>query len=183
MLSKILDLIESGKIQDVLLVPISIDYDRPLELHDYARQLLGRPKKQESLYESLRAGFKLLRHTKRGGVYVSVGQPMSAKQCLQESKNQKSSTVCISNFLESSLPKTESESKSWRDLDPRAWSVAQKTVWQMQTIQTVTPSILVAALLFCEPHMVHNVKELEGKMILLLELIHIMQLKVFYFIH
>lgn len=48
MLQVILELYFSGKIPDVVIVPISISYDRTLEETLYAYELLGVPKPKES---------------------------------------------------------------------------------------------------------------------------------------
>lgn len=48
MLQVILELFFSGKIPDVVIVPISISYDRTLEETLYAYELLGVPKPKES---------------------------------------------------------------------------------------------------------------------------------------
>lgn len=48
MLQVILELYFSGKMPDVVIVPISISYDRTLEETLYAYELLGVPKPKES---------------------------------------------------------------------------------------------------------------------------------------
>jgi len=48
LLTAILDLVRQREIPDILILPISISYDRTLEESLYARELLGQPKPKES---------------------------------------------------------------------------------------------------------------------------------------
>lgn len=69
---------QANRGKDVLLVPISLDYDRVFEVEEYANQLLGKPKQKESLkvfFESLWDLFFL----RCGHCYVRFGEPVSIK--------------------------------------------------------------------------------------------------------
>lgn len=48
LLSIVAELVTSGQIPDVLIVPITMSYDRTLEERFYAHELLGKPKPKES---------------------------------------------------------------------------------------------------------------------------------------
>lgn len=50
MLKIVLDSLLGGRIKDVVIVPMSIDYDRVVETETYVSELLGTPKKKESLF-------------------------------------------------------------------------------------------------------------------------------------
>jgi 1-acyl-sn-glycerol-3-phosphate acyltransferase len=47
----VVDALMSGKVKDVVVVPISVGYDRVIETETYVDELLGRPKQKESLYQ------------------------------------------------------------------------------------------------------------------------------------
>jgi len=48
LLSIVTELVTSGQIPDILILPISMSYDRTLEERLYAHELLGKPKPKES---------------------------------------------------------------------------------------------------------------------------------------
>ncbi|ETV87388.1 hypothetical protein H257_00985 [Aphanomyces astaci] len=59
--------------QDILVVPLSIDYDRVLEVPDYAGQLLGQPKQKESIWSLVKSLASLGRC---GNAYIRLGSPL-----------------------------------------------------------------------------------------------------------
>ncbi|RHY34469.1 hypothetical protein DYB32_000949 [Aphanomyces invadans] len=59
--------------RDILVVPISIDYDRVLEVPEYAAQLLGKPKQKESIFSLVKSLFSLRRC---GNAYVRFASPL-----------------------------------------------------------------------------------------------------------
>lgn len=48
LLSSILELVRTREVPDILILPISMSYDRTLEEKLYAHELLGQPKPKES---------------------------------------------------------------------------------------------------------------------------------------
>lgn len=64
--------------KDVLLIPISLDYDRVFEVEEYANQLLGKPKQKESLRGFFSSVWDLL-FLRFGHSYVRFGAPVSIK--------------------------------------------------------------------------------------------------------
>ena len=48
LLSAILEMVWNGDVPDILILPISMSYDRTLEERLYAHELLGQPKPKES---------------------------------------------------------------------------------------------------------------------------------------
>ncbi|OWZ13394.1 Glycerol-3-phosphate acyltransferase [Phytophthora megakarya] len=65
---------ESPK-KTVLIVPISLDYDKVYEVDGYANQLLGKPKEKESLAVLFRSVWDLF-FLKLGHSYVRFGEPV-----------------------------------------------------------------------------------------------------------
>ncbi|XP_037101053.1 dihydroxyacetone phosphate acyltransferase-like isoform X2 [Syngnathus acus] len=81
MLQMVLDPYFEGQVDDVILVPISLSYDRLLEESLLARELLGIPKPKESTLGLLKAA-KVLGED-YGRMHVNFGRPMSARQLCQ----------------------------------------------------------------------------------------------------
>jgi 1-acyl-sn-glycerol-3-phosphate acyltransferase len=50
-LNSVLDSVVSGRVEDVLMCPISIQYDKVIETESYITELLGKPKKKENLMD------------------------------------------------------------------------------------------------------------------------------------
>ncbi|EQC34084.1 hypothetical protein SDRG_08295 [Saprolegnia diclina VS20] len=60
----------------VVVVPLSIDYDKVLEVPDYVAQLLGTPKQKESIWNLLKSVVSLL-FNRCGFCYVRLGAPIT----------------------------------------------------------------------------------------------------------
>ncbi|KDO33103.1 hypothetical protein SPRG_01915 [Saprolegnia parasitica CBS 223.65] len=60
----------------VVIVPLSIDYDKVLEVPDYVAQLLGTPKQKESIWNLLQSVVSLL-FNRCGFCYVRLGAPIT----------------------------------------------------------------------------------------------------------
>ena len=75
-------------VPDVLLVPISMTYERVPEGLDMTQQRLGKKKSVESFWNIAWIGFKLLfsvgGSTNKGKMHVSCGAPLSLKRLLEE---------------------------------------------------------------------------------------------------
>eukprot|EP01116_Phalansterium_solitarium_P014691 TRINITY_DN32477_c0_g1_i1.p1 TRINITY_DN32477_c0_g1~~TRINITY_DN32477_c0_g1_i1.p1 ORF type:complete len:702 (-),score=291.97 TRINITY_DN32477_c0_g1_i1:120-2225(-) len=81
MMSLVVDNVLTGKVPDAYIVPVSIGYDKVIETESYVRELLGKPKEQESLWELLRS-VRLLQ-LDFGRVDVRIARPFSVKEFLQ----------------------------------------------------------------------------------------------------
>ncbi|OQR90063.1 glycerol-3-phosphate acyltransferase [Achlya hypogyna] len=64
--------------RDVVVVPLSIDYDKVLEVPDYVSQLLGTPKQKESIWNLCKSIVALL-FNRCGFCYVRLGTPLSMR--------------------------------------------------------------------------------------------------------
>ncbi|XP_035232663.1 dihydroxyacetone phosphate acyltransferase-like [Stegodyphus dumicola] len=78
MLQVILDMYFSSKVPDIIVVPISISYDRTLEETLYAYELLGVPKPKESTRGLIKA--RKVMSDYFGNVCVRFGEPVSLKE-------------------------------------------------------------------------------------------------------
>ncbi|KAF0698300.1 Aste57867_11093 [Aphanomyces stellatus] len=61
--------------RDLLVVPISLDYDRVLEVPEYTAQLLGKAKQKESIWSLLKSIGGLF-FTRCGNAYIRFGTPL-----------------------------------------------------------------------------------------------------------
>ncbi|KAL6072942.1 Acyltransferase, variant, variant 2 [Balamuthia mandrillaris] len=86
LLSVIANAVMSQKIQDAVLIPISINYDKVVEGESYTKELLGANKTPESLMGVLKSA-KLLK-VKFGKVDVNFGTPISTARFLSRKEQQ-----------------------------------------------------------------------------------------------
>jgi glycerol-3-phosphate O-acyltransferase len=84
-LSFILDSILSGRVEDVLICPVSTQYDKVIETEGYVGELLGVPKKKENLADFLSASSVL--SLQLGRVDVRFHEPWSLRQFVQEQQS------------------------------------------------------------------------------------------------
>ncbi|XP_058840242.1 dihydroxyacetone phosphate acyltransferase [Topomyia yanbarensis] len=78
LLSMALEPLFMGEIPDVLVVPVSVSYDRPLEEHLFVYELLGVPKPKESTKGLLKA-MSILKEN-YGSIYFEFGEAISVKE-------------------------------------------------------------------------------------------------------
>ncbi|GGC05689.1 glycerol-3-phosphate acyltransferase [Novosphingobium endophyticum] len=69
-----------GRLDDLMLVPISIIYDQAIEVSDFAREALGETKKAENLAWMLKSQKKA--NERQGRVYMRFGEPLSMRAAL-----------------------------------------------------------------------------------------------------
>lgn len=74
----------------VLLVPISLDYDKVYEVEEYANQLLGKPKEKESLKMFFKSVWDIV-FLRCGHTYVRFGEPVAVTA--ESSLNDVASTI------------------------------------------------------------------------------------------
>ncbi|CAH0388969.1 unnamed protein product [Bemisia tabaci] len=90
LLSIIVDAYFKGTIEDALLVPISINYDRLVD-GNFTREQLGEPKQPETLWGTISAIFKTITSF-YGLMRVDFNQPFSLKELVKSFERQMSST-------------------------------------------------------------------------------------------
>lgn len=77
LISNIVNAVQEGEIQDVLLVPVSISYDKIIE-GVYYDELMGLPKKRESIWMVIKAFFSIFSTgNKCGDAVIDIGEPVS----------------------------------------------------------------------------------------------------------
>ncbi len=84
LLNWVLDACEREKMSDVLLVPVSIAFDRIAEIDDYVAIQQGKPKRKESLRWFIDYIFGMRKPN--GKVYVRYAQPLSPDEPVRQSR-------------------------------------------------------------------------------------------------
>ncbi|XP_060807026.1 glycerol-3-phosphate acyltransferase 1, mitochondrial isoform X1 [Amyelois transitella] len=77
-LSVIMDAYLDGTIDDALLVPVTLNYDKLVD-GNFVREQLGMPKQMETFWSALRGIWRTL-NTNHGGIRVDFNQPISLKE-------------------------------------------------------------------------------------------------------
>ncbi|GAA5830872.1 hypothetical protein JCM3766R1_003456 [Sporobolomyces carnicolor] len=88
-LKYVLEALESGKIEDCWLCPISLQYDKVIETESYVNELLGNPKEKESL-SGLLLNTRVIQ-LELGRIDVRFQKPFSLKNWLKDQLERRSS--------------------------------------------------------------------------------------------
>uniref|UniRef100_A0A182YJT0 Phospholipid/glycerol acyltransferase domain-containing protein n=1 Tax=Anopheles stephensi TaxID=30069 RepID=A0A182YJT0_ANOST len=91
LLSMALEPLFMGEVPDLLIVPVSISYDRPVEEQLFVYELLGVPKPKETTRGLLKA-LSIVREN-FGTIYLEFGDPLSAKDYFGDGLNRTRHTV------------------------------------------------------------------------------------------
>jgi glycerol-3-phosphate O-acyltransferase len=83
-LNVVLDTLLYGKVPEVCLIPMTINYEKVLEGDTFPGELLGEEKVAESLIRVIKAT-PILKHN-YGRVYVHICKPIMARQFIEEYK-------------------------------------------------------------------------------------------------
>lgn len=73
-----------GQIPDIMIVPVSISYEKPLEEQLFVYELLGIPKPKESTLGLLKS-LSNLKNQNFGSIYFDFGEPFSVKEYFGDS--------------------------------------------------------------------------------------------------
>ncbi|XP_063389546.1 glycerol-3-phosphate acyltransferase 1, mitochondrial [Cydia fagiglandana] len=84
-LSVIMDAYLDGTIDDALLVPVTLNYDRLVD-GNFVREQLGMPKQMETFWTALRGIWRTL-NTNHGSIRVDFNQPLSLKELATSFQN------------------------------------------------------------------------------------------------
>ncbi|HZZ84656.1 MAG TPA: 1-acyl-sn-glycerol-3-phosphate acyltransferase [Anaeromyxobacteraceae bacterium] len=137
-----------GAADDVLFVPVAVDYERLMEGGSYARELAGGEKQQESL-KGLLGTWKVLRR-RYGRVYVRFSAPVSLRALAQERLGARAGTLALDEEgtapgSAAAVPATPGAAATdKRDL---VQALANRVAFGISQAITLTPVGLVAAAL------------------------------------
>ncbi|MFL5298819.1 MAG: 1-acyl-sn-glycerol-3-phosphate acyltransferase, partial [Anaeromyxobacteraceae bacterium] len=138
-----------GAADDVLFVPVSIDYERLMEAGAYARELSGGEKKKEDLRSLLRARKVLGR--RYGRLYIQFEQPISLRDLAARRLGPAASSLTLADVMDApGAAAGAADEDAPRDADPRrqlVQALANHAAWGIQRAITITPVGLVAAAL------------------------------------
>ncbi|MBI5507492.1 MAG: 1-acyl-sn-glycerol-3-phosphate acyltransferase [Deltaproteobacteria bacterium] len=132
LLSMVADAWRRGVGEDVLFMPVSVDYERIVEARAYERELMGAEKKPEDIGGLLKTTSVL--RSRYGRVYVQFGHALSLAELAQK----------------------EGLSRSAEPAVDEAWRVGVKRLGyrilhRVATISSVTPTAVAAAVLLGHP--------------------------------
>lgn len=125
-----------GAVDDVLFIPIAVDYERLVEGPSYAQELAGGEKKKESFGALLQTPRALLR--RYGRIYLQFGTPVSLKEIAERQLGANAGAPSLT------LDGNERGFDSRRSL---VQHLANRVMWGIAEVVTVTPVSLVAAAL------------------------------------
>jgi glycerol-3-phosphate O-acyltransferase len=141
-----------GAADDIVFVPVAIDYEKLIEASSYARELAGGEKKRESLRGLLGATRVLLRRYER--IYVQFEEPISLRRTAEERLGAGAATLSVDEAwggeeARASVPALEA---GRRDASAEAkrqlvQALANRIAYGISRAVTITPVGLVAAAL------------------------------------
>jgi len=114
----------------VLMVPVSINYDKIVEGETYERELSGTKKQKESVLQLIQSGLSILKRS-FGKVYISIGTPLP-----------------LDSYLDEKMPgwKDSSESKNAGTLELVS-TLSSEMMTRINTASSLNPTALIATLL------------------------------------
>jgi glycerol-3-phosphate O-acyltransferase len=135
-LSFILDSILSGRVEDVLICPVSTQYDKVIETEGYIGELLGVPKKKETLAEFLSASSVI--SLQLGRVDVRFHEPWSLRQFVQEQQSR-----ILKNPSQPNMRAVDSPAIRLRILR----TIGYKVLSDINAVSVVMPTALIGTVL------------------------------------
>jgi glycerol-3-phosphate O-acyltransferase len=123
-----------GAADDVLFVPIAVDYERLVESGSYAEELAGGEKKKESFGALLRTPQALLR--RYGRIYLQFGTPVSLKELASRQAGAGAPSLTL-----------DADERGTDERRSLVQHLANRVAWGIAEVVTVTPVSLVAAAL------------------------------------
>ena len=125
-----------GAVDDVLFIPIAVDYERLVEGASYAQELAGGEKKKESFGALLQTPRALLR--RYGRIYLQFGTPVSLKELAERQLGEGASAPSLT---------LEADERGFDSRRSLVQHLANRVMWGIAEVVTVTPVSLVAAAL------------------------------------
>jgi glycerol-3-phosphate O-acyltransferase len=138
-----------GAADDVLFVPVAIDYEKLIEASSYVRELSGAEKEKESLGGLLRAATVLLRRYER--LYVQLEEPISLRAVAAERLGDRAAALAVDDAWAGEAERTalrrEGASAAAQDKRDLVQALANRIAYGISRAVTITPVGLVAAAL------------------------------------
>jgi glycerol-3-phosphate O-acyltransferase len=141
-----------GAADDVMFVPIAIDYEKLIEASSYAKELAGGEKEKESLRGLLGAAKVLFRRYER--LYVQFGEPVSLRELAQQRLGTRAASLSVDDAWggEADRSSTAVLAPGAKDAPAEAkrqlvQAVANRIAYGISRAVTVTPVGLVGAAL------------------------------------
>jgi glycerol-3-phosphate O-acyltransferase len=136
-----------GAAEDVLFVPVSIDYERLMEARAYARELAGGEKRKEDARALWRAR-KVLRR-RFGRLYIQFEEPISLRALAAERLGPLAASLTLADVMDAPAAAAGAPDEgARRDADPRrqlVQALANHAAYRINRAITITPVGLVAA--------------------------------------
>jgi glycerol-3-phosphate O-acyltransferase len=153
LLSYVVDSWRRNKAEDVMLIPISIDYDQIQDLGSYTTEAAGGAKEKESLSWVLSAIRSLRR--RYGNIHVRFGEPISVAKAMAGSAGPRTdSTEPNSTGIGSDGPDSE------HDLDLA--KLAFEVMYRIGQVTPITPAAVVSIALLQAGGAARTIEELAG---------------------
>lgn len=89
LLNVVLEAVKTGRLKDVCIVPISVDYEHCPDIGSYVKYMMGGKKKKESLMGLLKNAGHILSMS-CGDAFVTLGSPLSLQELLKRMEQEDS---------------------------------------------------------------------------------------------
>jgi glycerol-3-phosphate O-acyltransferase len=136
-----------GAAEDVLFVPVAIDYERLMEARAYAHELAGGEKRKEDARALWRAR-KVLRR-RFGHLYIQFEEPISLKALAEQRLGPLAASLTLADVMDAPAAAAgAADEGARRDADPRrqlVQALANHAAYRINRAITITPVGLVAA--------------------------------------
>jgi len=134
-LGYLLDSVMSGRVKDAIVCPVSTQYDKVIEVDSYISELLGQPKRKESLSEFLSASSIL--SLKLGRVDVRFHEPWSLRGFIDEQLSR------LPTPIDDTTPLTRQSEVRLRILRTMGYRVLK----EINDVSVVMPTALIGTVL------------------------------------
>jgi 1-acyl-sn-glycerol-3-phosphate acyltransferase len=137
-LSFYLDSVLSGRTEDAYICPVSLQYDKVIEVDSYVTELMGKPKEKENLTDFLSASSVL--SLNYGRIDCRFQEPWSLKQFISEQQGRQDAGSGAGLDLAGSARNSETRTRLLRTLGYRVLS-------DINAVSVAMPSALVGTVL------------------------------------
>lgn len=135
-----------GAAQDVVFVPVAVDYEHLVEARSYARELAGGEKRKEDLRGLWKARKVLGR--KYGRLYLQFGEPVSLRRLAEQRLGAGAASLAPDEVMPSpEAPPGPGRDGGAADKRELVQHLANRVAWGISEVITVTPVGLLAAAL------------------------------------